>query len=480
MVMTGEVRVGDVGGGATVSSSHYTQAFVQGGKSGDIAYGSDSLSSTRIATFKIATHNGTLLFKNGDNVKLNLDGLLIYYGSAPVVGNRYAYLVTATDFWCKLHFSDGTYKNIQLNVDDLKLNCPSGSYPYLYFDHTFTATADISALEYYIFFDKNCFSLAYSSSNCKYVGSYLTDCDMTYTISSSDTVQIRDGILGIIDRLKLTYDKVVSGFSNVTSGIGNLPSNLWNKMNGSFTSLIGSTGDILTSVGSVVSYLNKLPSDMWNKMSSSFGDLIAGNESLLSSTGDILAYTSSLPTNIWNKMSGSFGNLISSAGNIYNTLQDMPGLVWGEMKETFTSIKTNTQSLVTDVKNAPSLIAGNIKDGVSSLFLPDEEFFSDYQKKYTDLFKTHLGAVYESIDIVTDLTGCFFVQTFATRNSDILYMPELRIDIVGSEFVFGGYEVDMLPEGLEDYVESAKFAVDVVCTLASINALKNRFYYDVL
>lgn len=54
-------------------------------------------------------------------------------------------------------------------------------------------------------------------------------------------------------------------------------------------------------------------------------------------------------------------------------------------------------------------------------------------------------------------------------------MPEVNVMLVDTEFVFGGYEVQIIPDKFEVLVKALKSIISIVCTLLFVNALKSKY-----
>lgn len=57
---------------------------------------------------------------------------------------------------------------------------------------------------------------------------------------------------------------------------------------------------------------------------------------------------------------------------------------------------------------------------------------------------------------------------------ETVYFPLLSVPLAGAQFTFGGWDVDIIPNGFEDIVEVIKIVVDIGVTFMFINAMRKR------
>jgi hypothetical protein len=56
----------------------------------------------------------------------------------------------------------------------------------------------------------------------------------------------------------------------------------------------------------------------------------------------------------------------------------------------------------------------------------------------------------------------------------IITMPQVTVSLAGTPFTFGGYQVDIIPDGFETLQQMCRLAVSMVCTVVFINMLKEK------
>lgn len=116
-------------------------------------------------------------------------------------------------------------------------------------------------------------------------------------------------------------------------------------------------------------------------------------------------------------------------------------------------------------------------EGIKNLFMPSQDEALEFRDKMDALLAERLGPAYEASDIIEDFAYSLG-NSAATLEEDpepaTITMPALTVDLAGADFTFGGWEVQIIPDGFEDIVFVLKNVVNMVCTLLFVNALRNR------
>lgn len=418
--------------------------FVQSSNMNNYFKISDKYSSSTANTIKIRflMMKEGLLCEKGKEYTIKLDGIVPSYCSIPSeTYSTAAQFAKALSPRLEIIYTDGSNEYIDLESSSYYYNSPNKSVSISY---SFTPSKDVARVYFESSFVKSqMYCNGYMSSGTfdtsYYLITKLNKVSCTFT-SEPETVELLTGITGWIQNL---YNNI----TGVINGIGGLPANIWAKMSSSFSSIISNGGDILTSLGSVLSYLQNMPSSIWNKMSSSFTSIINGNSDIVTELGNLFGSITNLPGLIWDKMSSSFTGLLNSAGNILAV-----------------------------INNLPSIIVGKIETAFTGLFVPSEEKITSFKDDCQALIKSHFGAVYESVDYVID-----FVKMFQNKEAiDVVDFPSITLNFSGTDFTFGGYTVDLIADEMEDVVKYLKWGISIICTLAVINSMKNRFTYEFL
>lgn len=149
-----------------------------------------------------------------------------------------------------------------------------------------------------------------------------------------------------------------------------------------------------------------------------------------------------------------------------DSIPDYSGVLGG-IQDAVGDLQTGIGNVVDGIANLPQ----TIMDGIKGLFVPDAAAMAAQQEKWTELLADRFGAVYESIALVDDLVG-----TFKERLAQgTIRIPSVTVDLAGTPFTFGGWDVDVIPDDFVFLVEVCKKIVDILCTLAFLSAMRKRF-----
>lgn len=125
------------------------------------------------------------------------------------------------------------------------------------------------------------------------------------------------------------------------------------------------------------------------------------------------------------------------------------------------------ENIVNGILNLPQLIL----DGIKGLFVPDAEAMAAYKEQWEALLSQRFGAIYESVQLIDD-----FVSSIELKSTQgYISFPEVSVDLVGTTFTFGGWNVQVVPSGFEAVVEILKKIISIVATLAFLNSMRNKF-----
>lgn len=127
-------------------------------------------------------------------------------------------------------------------------------------------------------------------------------------------------------------------------------------------------------------------------------------------------------------------------------------------------------NILTGITNLPSKIGDAITNGIKNLFIPTKEDLVSVKDDWEQLLSDRFGAVYESTDIIDDFANAFTYD----GTQETIDFPEITIELAGADFVFGGWEVDVIPERFDFLIDMLKLLIDIVCTFAFVNAMKKR------
>lgn len=157
---------------------------------------------------------------------------------------------------------------------------------------------------------------------------------------------------------------------------------------------------------------------------------------------------------------GLLKNIIQYVISIWEGITNLPSNIANSLKGFF----DNIVNAVTDLGNF-------LIEGVKNLFVPTEENLTAYFDKWKALLSDRFGALYEVFDIIVD-----YFETFSnTGSKSTVTFPSVSIPLAGSDFVFGGWEVSLIPVGFTVIFDALKLMINVLCTVAFVNALRKRY-----
>lgn len=137
--------------------------------------------------------------------------------------------------------------------------------------------------------------------------------------------------------------------------------------------------------------------------------------------------------------------------------------------ETVINIETNTQNIETNTKGIwDSIVSlpGAIMDGIIGLFVPDDGFWDEYYAKYDLLLSENLGFLYESFHLLYEL---FETVMSGSSSMNTVEVPYFSYDFSGTTFEFGGWEVNLVPEGMEILQDICRSISSIIMIIMIIN-----------
>lgn len=134
------------------------------------------------------------------------------------------------------------------------------------------------------------------------------------------------------------------------------------------------------------------------------------------------------------------------------------------------------QSLWNSITDLPNKLWSLIENGLKNLFVPSEEYIVSYKDKWDELLSDRLGAVYQVVNVLTESWD----GVMEADQVDSIQFPATSINLPSGNgatvtFTFGGYPVQIVPDGFDFLVTSLKVLVGVVATIAFINGLRKRY-----
>lgn len=131
------------------------------------------------------------------------------------------------------------------------------------------------------------------------------------------------------------------------------------------------------------------------------------------------------------------------------------------------TIVGGVSDIIDGILNLPQLII----DGIKSLFIPDAWEMAAYQLKWEELFAARFGAIYEAVVLIDEFGQAIGEQA----KQGTVTFPAITLDLAGTPWTFGGWEVKVVPDGFDVVIGTLKTAINIVCTFAFVNGLRHRF-----
>lgn len=141
------------------------------------------------------------------------------------------------------------------------------------------------------------------------------------------------------------------------------------------------------------------------------------------------------------------------------------------VKQSADKIANSVDSLGDKLSDKLEDTKNSILNGIKDFFIPSDDVFDDLRERWSNLLKKRFGALYEVTELIFEYTDKI---KYAGEKKTIDF-PEVTVYFGDTPFVFGGYEVKIVPDGIEILVTTLKLIVSVVCTLLFLNALKMRY-----
>lgn len=138
----------------------------------------------------------------------------------------------------------------------------------------------------------------------------------------------------------------------------------------------------------------------------------------------------------------------------------------------FSALGEKISGVFDAIEELPSKIWEFIENGLKSLFVPDEEYIAGYKDRWEELLADRLGAVYQ----VVQITFGAWEEVGTADETNTITFPELSIPLPdNNSFTFGGYDVQIVPDGFTVVVDILKMMVGIACSFLFINGLRKRY-----
>lgn len=136
------------------------------------------------------------------------------------------------------------------------------------------------------------------------------------------------------------------------------------------------------------------------------------------------------------------------------------------------SIKDGITSLFDSIAGLPAKLWSAISDGLKALFVPSTEFMANQSDKWDSLLNSRFGAVYQVANIIYES----WENISLSDETNTIELPEVSIPLPnGNSFTFGGYSVQIVPQGFGFITSVLKSIIAILVTLMFMNGLYHRY-----
>lgn len=149
------------------------------------------------------------------------------------------------------------------------------------------------------------------------------------------------------------------------------------------------------------------------------------------------------------------------------------GMYWSYMFSDKVAVHEQLEvqkSILETLKELPSQIVLNIEESLINLFVPDNQAIIDMQEDWNNLLADRFGALYQVGDLVSD-----FADAFNESEQKTVTLPSVTVPVGADGWTFGGWEIQVVPDGMEVLFTTLKTLVSIVATFLFVNGLKRRF-----
>ena len=165
----------------------------------------------------------------------------------------------------------------------------------------------------------------------------------------------------------------------------------------------------------------------------------------------------------------------SDIGNWFSNLGNSISTGFSDLIDTVTGFFTDARDFFTNIINTvielPAKLWKLIEDGLKSLFIPSEVQLAAIYANAEERMSDRLGVLWQVTTIIND-----FDNVFSDVKDGTITIPKVTIPLGADSFSFGGYEVQIVPDGFDQILSVAKTLINIVLTLAYINVCRKWVY----
>ena len=314
-------------------------------------------------------------------------------------------------------------------------------------------------------------------------GGKLTGIEFDFTINNPTWQENMSTVSTVTDLTNTTWT-----LSKYSAPINEIKYNVSGRFNSPSTTYTFDAIKFLGGVGSVMLYRNGSSIGQFNLNGTQTVEFTGGSDvkntsfiSLLDIIGTMEGSSSSSNTTTVVTYSYNFA-VTNVNANISDSGEQYSGII-GWIKNVFNSI-TNLPARIANAIGGLFTNLGNmLLDGIKGLFIPSEQDIIDIKAEFEEILEDRFGAVYESSKIVNDFANSLNSSASTSlipsgdgsvSNYGSVSFPEVTVNLAGTPFSFGGWNVQLKYSGFEALYDALRLITNICATFMVINAMKSR------
>lgn len=111
-----------------------------------------------------------------------------------------------------------------------------------------------------------------------------------------------------------------------------------------------------------------------------------------------------------------------------------------------------------------------ILDGLKALVVPSEADIIVIKDKWLALCEQRFGAVYQAAAVISDFASSLKAEAAVGS----IEFPLYEFDLGVTKWKFGGWNVQLVPDGFDKIIDVLKVITNIACTFAFVNGLRKR------
>lgn len=155
---------------------------------------------------------------------------------------------------------------------------------------------------------------------------------------------------------------------------------------------------------------------------------------------------------------------------IISGITELPSKIANSLKNFFENVVNAVTNIGNLIKNSIVDLGNTLLDGIKNLFIPSEKDITVMKEKWDTLLSERFGALYQVTQLIHD-----YAVAFKEQNKSTITFPNVTIPLAGSDFTFGGWEVQIVPDGFNAIFTVLKTITSILATCLFVNSLRNRF-----